>query len=194
MSAPTYETDDHMADFENRQNWDLNAWPEMYGALKQLQAVVFLSPPGIELNMMVFTMSSLAAGCRHCQAHGAYGLDRVGVPLDKIQALWSYATSGLFDNRERAALDFALAAGSAPSAVDASHHAALREHFSDEEARSLLGAVAVGGFMNRYNDALATVTDNESANWAHTNLGPLGWDIGKHTGATHEQRSGPPGS
>ena len=183
-----------MTDYENRQSWDLNAWPEMYGTLKQLQATIFLAPPGLELNMMVFTMSSLAAGCRHCQAHGAFGLDRVGVPLDKIQALWSYQTSDLFDDRERAALDFALAAGSTPSAVDASHHTAIREHFSDEEARSLLGVVAVGGFMNRYNDALATVTDDESAVWAQANLGPLGWDIGKHTGAVHEQRSGPPGS
>ena len=66
-----------MTDYENRQNWDLDAWPEMYGALKHVQALVFLSPPGIELNLMVFTMSSLA-GCRHCQAHGAYGLTRSG--------------------------------------------------------------------------------------------------------------------
>ncbi len=183
-----------MSDFENRHNWDLAAWPEMYGTLKQLQALVFLSPPGLELNMMVFTMSSLAAGCRHCQAHGAYGLDRLGIPLDKIQALWSFETSDLFDDRERAALSFALAAGSVPSSVTADHHAGLRQHFSDEEARSLLAVVAVGGFMNRYNDALATVTDSESADWAAANLGSLGWDIGKHTGADHEQRSGPPGS
>ncbi len=182
-----------MTDFENRQNWDLDAWPEMYGILKQLQATIFLAPPGIEMNMMVFTMSSLAAGCRHCQAHGAYGLDRIGLPIEKIQALWSYETSDLFDDRERAALDFAIAAGSVPSSVDASHHAALRAHFTDEEARSLIATVAAGGFMNRYNDALATVTDDESAQWAMANLGPLGWDIGKHVGAVHEQRTGPPG-
>ena len=30
-----------MAEYENRQNWDLNAWPEMYGTLKQLQAQIF---------------------------------------------------------------------------------------------------------------------------------------------------------
>ena len=101
-----------MTDFENRQNWDLDAWPEMYGALKQLQALAFLSPPGIELNMMVFTISSLTAGCRHCQAHGAYGLDKMGLPLDKIQALWSFESSDLFDERERAALRFGVAAGS----------------------------------------------------------------------------------
>ncbi len=81
-----------------------------------------------------------------------------------------------------------------PSAVDATHHGDIRAHFSDEEARSLLAVVALGGFMNRYNDALATVTDAESVDWATANLGSVGWDIGKHTGAAHEQRSGPPGS
>jgi alkylhydroperoxidase family enzyme len=183
-----------MTDYENRQNWDLNAWPEMYDALKELQARVFLSPPGIELNMMVFTISSLASGCRHCQAHGAYGLDQMGISLQKIQEIWSFETSELFDDRERAALRFGLAAGAAPSAVDATHHADLRANFTDGETRSLLAVVAVGGFMNRYNDALATVTDAESADWAALNLSPLGWEIGKHTGAIHEQRSGPPGS
>ena len=48
--------------------------------------------------------------------------------------------------------------------------------------------------MNRYNDSLATVTDQESVDWATTHLGPLGWEIGKHTGHVREQRTGPPGS
>ena len=183
-----------MSEFADRQLWDLGAWPEMYDTLKQLQGLVFLSPPGIELNMMVFTVSSLAAGCRHCQAHGAYGADRFGVPTEKVQALWSFETSDLFDDRERAALQFALAAGSVPSAVGPEHHEALRAQFSDEEVRTLISVVAVGGFMNRYNDSLATVTDQESVDWATTHLGPLGWDIGKHAGDAHEQRAGPPGS
>lgn len=182
-----------MTDYENRQNWDLNAWPEMYDTLRQLQGLVFLSPPGIELNLMVFTVSSLAAGCRHCQAHGAYGADRVGVPTEKVKALWSFETSDVFDDRERAALRFALAAGSTPSAVTADHHADLRQHFTDEEVRTMIATVSVGGFMNRYNDALATVTDQESVDWATEHLGPVGWDIGKHVGQGHEQRTGPPG-
>ena len=48
--------------------------------------------------------------------------------------------------------------------------------------------------MNRYNDSLATVTDQESVDWASEHLSPLGWDIGKHVGDAHEQRSGPPGA
>ena len=182
-----------MTDYENRQRWDLDAWPEMYGVLKQLQATVFLAPPGIGLNMMVFTVSSLAAGCRHCQAHAAFGAEKFGVPLDKVQALWSFEQSDLFDDRERAALRFALAAGAVPSGVGPEHHAEIRAHFTDEEARTLIAVVALGGFMNRYNDSLATVTDQESVDWASANLGHLGWDPGKHVGASHEQRTGPPG-
>lgn len=37
-----------MADFQVRPNGDLDAWPEKYGALHELQPLVFLSPPGIE--------------------------------------------------------------------------------------------------------------------------------------------------
>ena len=90
-----------MAEYENRQRWDLDAWPEMYGTLKELQALVFLSPPGIEMNMMVFTISSLSSGCRHCQAHGAYGLNSIGMEIGKIEAIWSFEHSDLFDARER---------------------------------------------------------------------------------------------
>jgi alkylhydroperoxidase family enzyme len=163
-----------MNEYENRQRWDLDAWPEMYGTLKELQALEFLSPPGIEMNMMVFTISSLSSGCRHCQAHGAYGLNSIGMEIGKIEAIWSFEHSDLFDARERAALSFAIAAGSTPSSVTPDHHADLRTHFTDGKARTLLAVVAVGGFMNRYNDALATVTDSESANWAKDNLSPSG--------------------
>lgn len=180
--------------FENRQNWDLDAWPDMYNKLKELQAMIFLSPPGIELNLMVFTTSSLASGCRHCQAHGAYGLDKVGVPLEKIQGLWNFETSDLFSDRERAALRLGIAGGQTPNAIEPEHHAVVREHFNDEEARALICVISLGGFMNRYNDSLATVTDAESRDWAETHLGGLGWNIGKHVGSENEQRSGPPGS
>jgi len=182
-----------MSGFEARQRWDLDAWPEMYAKLKELQITIFAAPPGIELNLMVFTVASLTAGCRHCQAHGAYGLDRFGVDLEKIQALWAFESSDRFDDRECAALRFAVASASVPSSVMPEHHDGLRANFSDEEVRSLIGAVAVAGFMNRYNDALATVTDQESADWATRNLAHLGWDIGKHVGKPDEQRKGPPG-
>jgi alkylhydroperoxidase family enzyme len=182
-----------MTEFADRQRWDLDAWPEMYGKLKELQATIFLSPPGFELNMMVFTVASLTTGCRHCQAHGGHFLDRAGVDLDRIQALWSFETSDLFTDAERAALRFAVASATVPNSVGPDHHADLRAHFTDEEARALLAVSSVAAFMNRYNDSLATVTDQASIDWATANLAGVGWEIGKHAGAVHEQRSGPPG-
>ncbi|MFV1989327.1 MAG: hypothetical protein ACC652_01140 [Acidimicrobiales bacterium] len=181
-----------MSEYENRQDWDLDAWPEMYDKVKDLMGLIFLSPPGVEINLMVFTVTSRSSDSRHCQAHGAYGLDHAGLALDKVQALWSFESSGLFDERERAALRFAAAAGANPNAVNASHHADLRVHYTDEEVRTLLGVIGVAGFMNRYNDSLATVTDEASVTWAEQNIAQLGWDIGKHVGAVHEQRTGPP--
>ena len=56
-----------------------------------------------------------------------------------------------------------------------------------------MSVVAMSGFMNRYNDFLATVTDAESSDWAAVNLADVRWDIGKHVGEGREQRSGPPG-
>lgn len=181
--------------YQDRQNWDLDAWPEMYDQLKALRLVIFGSDPGLHLNLMVFTVVSQASGCRHCTAHGAYGLANFGVPIEKVQALWEFDTSPLFDDRERAALSFAVAAGVTPRDVTPQHHADLREHFTDAEVRTLFAVAAVAGFMNTYNDSLATVTDQGSVDWAREHLGPLGWDPGKHVGAAHEQRThGPAGS
>ena len=142
---------------QNRQAWDLPSWPEMYSNLQTLQFQIFASPPGIEINMMVFTISSLAAGCRHCQAHGAYGANKFGVPEEKIQAIWSFETSDLFDDRERAALRFGFAAGCVPSAVTAEHHAGLREHFTDEEVFWFGTLCSHVSLFNFQNNTLTTV-------------------------------------
>lgn len=68
-----------MSGFEERQSWDLDAWPEMYSKLKELQVLIFLSSPDLIPKVLVPAVASRASGCRHCQAHGAYGLDRLGV-------------------------------------------------------------------------------------------------------------------
>jgi alkylhydroperoxidase family enzyme len=178
-----------MSGFHDRQVWDAGTWPEMSELVHTMQRLVFTSPPGIELNLMVFTVASLASGCRHCQAHGSFGLAMIGgASVEKVQALWSFETSDLFDEREKAALRFALAAGATPNAVTPDHHEDLRKHYTDTEIRTLLAGVAMSGFLNRFNDSLATVTDEPARQWAAEHLGSLGWDIGKHVGAPEEQR------
>ena len=178
-----------MTTYQDRQAWDHGTWPEFDEQVGVLQRLVFGSPPGVELNLMVFTVASQAAGCSHCQAHGSFGLHHLaGTSLDKVRALWSWEDSELFDDRERAALRFGFAAGQTPNGVTPAHHSDLRAHFSDEEVRTLLRTVALSGLMNRFNDSLAVVTDAAARDWAIDNLSDLGWVIGKHIGADHERR------
>ncbi|MEM7140987.1 MAG: carboxymuconolactone decarboxylase family protein [Actinomycetota bacterium] len=179
-----------MSDYNDRHLLEfVNTWPEFADAFLHLSAVVFGSEElSFQLRFEVFTVSSLSAGCRHCQAHGAYALHLGGSDTERIQALWEFETSELFDEAERTALRFAAAAGSVPNAVTAEHHAALREHFTDRQITELVCVISVAGFLNRYNDTLATVTDQDSVDWAATNLGTLGWEVGKHAGASEEQQ------
>lgn len=176
-------------DYRDRDRLEFFTWPELAQAFFQLESVIMRSgelPP--QLKGEVFTVASLAAGCRHCQAHGAYGLHLAGVDTDRITDLWEYQSSDRFDDADRAALDFALASGSVPTGVRPEHFERLRAHFTDRQITELLAVVSMGGFLNRYSDTLAVVTDQESVDWANDNLTTVGWDIGKHTGAASEQR------
>ena len=59
---------------------------------------------GQELKQLMFTMVSLASGCQHCQSHGAFHLNALGVDRERIRALWQYESSDLFSDAERAAI------------------------------------------------------------------------------------------
>lgn len=175
--------------YHDRQNWDYYAWPELADAFRQMATTVWSGPLDSVIGREVFTVSSQTAGCRHCQSHGAYGLAKAGVEVERIRALWSFEQSDLFSEAERAALRFAVAASSVPNAVTGEHHDALRQHFDDTEIRNLFGIVSLAGFLNRWNDSLATVTDSEAADWANEHLAEVGWSLGKHEGEQYEQRT-----
>ena len=68
----------------------------------------------------------------------------------------------------------------------------MRQHFSDIQIIEIMAVISAGGFLNRWNDTIATVTDQESIDYATGLLGPVGWDEGKHTGEAHEQRKAHP--
>ena len=46
-------------------------------------------------------MASIASGCRHCQAHGAYTLHLMGVDEDRIRDIWTFETSAAFMEAEQ---------------------------------------------------------------------------------------------
>ncbi|MEL7031203.1 MAG: carboxymuconolactone decarboxylase family protein [Pseudomonadota bacterium] len=132
------------------------------------------------LRQMIAHISSAAAGCAYCQAHTAHGAEHRGADAAKLDALWEYETSDLFSDAETAALDLALAAGSVPNQSTDAHFDALRPHFSEDEIVEIVAVIALFGFLNRWNDTLATTLEDSPLAFAEAHLAPKGWVGDKH--------------
>ena len=74
-----------------------------------------------------------------------------------------------------------MAASTIPNGVDAHLQARLREHWDDGEIVEILGVVALFGYLNRWNDSMATTLEGPSVASGDKHLGGHGWDVGKHT-------------
>lgn len=133
-----------------------------------------------ELRQLVAHIASTASGCRYCQAHTAHNAHRSGASGEKIAAAWEYQTNPLFSEAERAALSLAQAAGSHPNAAGLEHFEAVRRWYSDDEVAEIVGVIALFGFLNRWNDTLATPLEESPLAFAEGHLAPAGWIAGKH--------------
>lgn len=133
-----------------------------------------------QLCTMVGYMASRAAGCTYCQAHTSHGAYEQGVESAKIEKMWEFESCELFDPSERAALRFARDAAQQPNGVREEHYTELREYFSEEQIVDLLGIISLFGFLNRWNDSLATALEDQPKNFASNHLAGSGWEAGKH--------------
>jgi uncharacterized peroxidase-related enzyme len=156
--------------------------PEIAKAVVQLNRAVF-DPGGrvdVGFKRLVAHVASLAAGCMYCRAHTAVSATRLGIDDEKMAAIYEYRTSPLFDDRERAALDFAAGAASVPNGVTDDVYEELARHWSDEEIVEILGVVCMFGVFNRWNDSMATPLEAEPLSRAGVLLSVAGWVPGKH--------------
>ena len=113
-------------------------------------------------------------------AHTAEGAHHLGVDEQKLAAVWNYQASPLFTPAERAALDVAVAAGTVPNAVTDDMFGELRKHWSDDQVVEIVGVIAMFGYLNRWNDTLATPLEDEPLAFGERHLAGHGWDAGKH--------------
>jgi uncharacterized peroxidase-related enzyme len=156
--------------------------PKLVQAFAQLNGAV-MDPAGevdLGFRRLVGHVASKAAGCLYCQAHTLLGAKNFGISETKLADVWVYATSPHYSPRERAALDFALAAAAQPNEVADELFARLREHWSEGEVVELLGVVAMFGFLNRWNDTMATPLEAVPLQVAVDAAGERGWSAGKH--------------
>ncbi len=182
--------------YKDRQNLEIFAWPELMQTFTKLVELVMVSSTNLsqQLRSEIFTMASVASGCRHCQSHGAYTLHMMGVNPDRIRAIWTFEQDTEFSEADKEALRLARDAASVPNQVESGHFENLRKYWSDRQIVEMLSVISLAGWYNRWNDSIATVTDQESVDWAEQGLRAVGWELGKHSGAAHEQRKKHPRS
>jgi uncharacterized peroxidase-related enzyme len=133
-----------------------------------------------EQKRLIGLLASSVAGCRYCEAHTALAAGRYGASEERLEALWDYSSSPAFSEAERAAFDFAVAAASVPNAVTEEIGAGLRRHWDEGEIVEILGVVALFGFLNRWNDSMATTLESGGEEAAKRSLSGHGWTRGKH--------------
>jgi uncharacterized peroxidase-related enzyme len=156
--------------------------PKVARAFTELNKAVMenLGRVTAEQKRLIGFVASQAAGCRYCQAHTILAAERFGASAERMAAIWDYVKSPLFTPGEKAAFDFALAAASVPNAVTPEIGAALKQHWTDDEIVEILGVIALFGFLNRWNDSMATTLEHIGVAAGEKNLTAGGWTKGKH--------------
>ena len=159
-----------MADqgYTDRQELEFFQWPELKQAFVPLAELVMNAENSVsrQLRAEVFTMASIAGGCQHCQAHGAFTLNLLGATPERIRDIWTFERSEDFSEAEKSALRLARDGAQVPNLVGPGHFAELRQHLSNQQIVEILAVISLAGWYNRWNNSIATVTDQESVDFA----------------------------
>ncbi|BCY27453.1 carboxymuconolactone decarboxylase family protein [Flavobacterium okayamense] len=132
------------------------------------------------LKRMIAWVSSNATGCRYCQAHAIRAAERYGAEQEKLDNIWEYKTNPAFNDAERAALNFSLAASVLPNAVNEDIKTELYKHWNEGEIVEMLGVISLFGYLNRWNDSMGTVLEDDAIESGNQYLEKTGWEVGKH--------------
>ena len=144
------------------------------------QAVLYEGTVPTETKMLVSLACSYAAGCRYCQSHMTNLASLYQASDAKIAALWNFEDSDLFNDAERAAIRLALKAGAQPNEAGEADFDALRAHYDEGQIVEIVASIALFGYLNRWNDTMATTLEPLPAQVAERAIGPVGWTAGKH--------------
>ena len=124
--------------------------------------------PGVRISgkikEMVIIKTSHINGCEYCYAHNTALGEAAGISHDQVIAMSSddYATSDLFDERERAAIEWAehMTKNTAASRDDV--YDRVKAQFSDAEIVELILICSMFNMINRFNDSLKLTIENQS--------------------------------
>ena len=132
------------------------------------------------LKRMIAWVSSNVSGCRYCQAHAIRAAERYGAEQEQLDNIWEYKTHDSFSEAERAALDFSVAASVIPNAVDKKIKNELYKYWNEGEIVEMLGVISLFGYLNRWNDSMGTILEEDAVESGEKYLEKYGWNKGKH--------------
>ena len=134
--------------------------PALTQAMWGLVAAVY-GPGEVDngLKRLIGEATSKAAGCFYCSAHAAHGAKSQGVAQEKIDAVWTFEDSSLFDEAERAAINLAMKAGMVPNETTDADFDRLKTHYSENQITEIVAVIAMFGFLNRWNSTLGTALE-----------------------------------
>lgn len=156
--------------------------PNIVRAFMQLnQAILYDGTVDEELKMLVSLIASQVAGCRYCQAHMANLSKIYKASSEKISKVWEFEQSDLFSDAEKAALRVAYSGALAPSEATQEQFDELYNYFDEGQVVEIVASIALFGFLNRWNDTMATELEELPAQVASDVIGDsFGWEVGKH--------------
>jgi alkylhydroperoxidase family enzyme len=73
-----------------------------------------------------------------------------------------------------------VAASSQPNDVTDELFARMKLHWTESQIVEITGVIALFGFLNRWNDTMATPLEEEPARIGEQHLAKRGWGVGKH--------------
>jgi uncharacterized peroxidase-related enzyme len=133
-----------------------------------------------EFKRLIAFISSNATGCRYCQAHTIRAAERYGSSEQRLSNVWDFANQDFFSDKEKAALRFAQEASLVPVNVSKDTEKDLHYHWSDEDIVEIMGVIALFGYLNRWNDVMATSIEDDASSSALKLLRKISWQPGKH--------------
>ena len=133
-----------------------------------------------EFKRLLAFVSSNTAGCRYCQAHTIRAAERYGSSSERLENVWDFKNQDIFTDSEKAALQFAQEASMVPVNVSRDTEKQLHIYWSDDDIVEIMGVIALFGYLNRWNDVMATSLEGDAITSGQDLLKGISWVTGKH--------------
>jgi alkylhydroperoxidase family enzyme len=116
------------------------------------------------LRWLAIQAAAMEIGCSWCTDYGYYEGLQQGTDPAKVRSVLQWRTSDVYDERERAVLEYAEAATSTPVLISDDLMDRLHRHFTEPEIVEIAAWVAMENYRSRFNAGLGLRSQGFSDN------------------------------